>query len=177
MSFKINQPAAHVDQLVRQTRDHHVQLSAMADLKANILMTLASVVITISAGYVSDPELKWGAIVLIIFCLITLSLAVYTVMPKVRLPLKPGPKPDWRSSTFNLLFFGDFIRMDYPAYKEAMEEVMNDDSLAYEMQVREIYTLGKFLGAKKYRFVRLAYLSFISGALASALVVLLSALI
>lgn len=174
--MNIIQPGAHLDHLIRQTRDHHVQLSAMADLKANILMTLASVVITLSAGYVADSELKWGAIVLIAFCLITLILAVYTVMPKVRLPIKSGPQPDWRKMTFNLLFFGDFIRMDYPSYQKAMEDVMNDHSQAYEMQIREIYTLGKFLGLKKYRFVRLAYLSFITGLLASALIVVITKL-
>jgi hypothetical protein len=42
------------------------------------------------------------------------------------------------------------------------------------MQVREIYTLGTLLAKKKYRFLRLAYIAFITGAFASAAVGLIS---
>lgn len=48
-----------------------------------------------------------------------------------------------------------------------MEEVMNDPSRVYGAQVREIYLLGTFLAKKKYRFLRLGYLSFITGLFAS----------
>jgi hypothetical protein len=68
---------------------------------------------------------------------------------------------------FNLLFFGDFVRMPYADFEKSMEEILNDPSRAYEAQVREIYTLGLFLATKKYRFLRLAYLTFLSGLLAS----------
>jgi hypothetical protein len=50
-----------------------------------------------------------------------------------------------------------------------MEEVMNDPSRVYGAQVREIYLLGTFLAKKKYRFLRLGYLSFITGLFASFL--------
>ncbi|HEY5297019.1 MAG TPA: hypothetical protein VIK59_03770 [Verrucomicrobiae bacterium] len=35
----------------------------------------------------------------------------------------------------------------------------------YGTQVRELYLLGTFLAKKKYRFLRLAYLSFFTGLL------------
>ena len=56
----------------------------------------------------------------------------------------------------------------------AMEEVMNDHSLTYQVQIRELYTLGMFLAKKKYLFLRLAYITFIIGAFASALIGLFS---
>ncbi len=175
--MKIHHAGAHLDQLVRQTRNHHVQLSSMADLKANILMTMASVVITLSARYVTDPDLKWAAMVLITFCLVTLVLAVYTVMPKVRVPIKQGKPPDVNDPEFNLLFFGNFVRLDYRQFENAMEEAMNDPSKSYELQIREIYTLGKFLADKKYRFIRLAYMSFIVGLICSVAVMLIAELL
>jgi hypothetical protein len=49
-----------------------------------------------------------------------------------------------------------------------MEEIMNDPNLTYEVQVKELYTLGMFLAKKKYRFLKLAYITFIIGAFASA---------
>jgi hypothetical protein len=47
--------------------------------------------------------------------------------------------------------------------------MMNDPSKTYEAQVREIYTLGVFLAAKKYRFLRFAYLTFVMGLFVSVL--------
>jgi hypothetical protein len=51
-----------------------------------------------------------------------------------------------------------------------MEKILNDPSELYQAQVREIYTLGVFLARKKYRFLRLAYLTFLGGLLISAAV-------
>jgi hypothetical protein len=64
--------------------------------------------------------------------------------------------------------------LPYQEFELAMEEVMNDPSLTYQVQVRELYTLGTFLAKRKYRFLRLAYITFITGAFASAIIGLLS---
>jgi hypothetical protein len=84
-------------------------------------------------------------------------------MPKMPLTQNDQPAPDVLSPKFNLLFFGDFTRLPYAQYEAAMEELLNDTSRVYEAQTREIYLLGIFLARKKYRFLRLAYLSFIAG--------------
>jgi hypothetical protein len=76
-----------------------------------------------------------------------------------------------------LLFFADFVRLTYEEFETSMEEVMNDPSLTYEVQVKELYTLGMFLAKKKYRFLRLAYITFIIGAFASAIIGLFSGVV
>ena len=95
------------------------------------------------------------------FCLLTICLATYAVMPK--LPPANLPAPDIKSPQFNVLFFGDFSRLSQEQFEIAMEEIMNDRGRTYAAQVREIYLLGAFLAKKKYRYLRLAYLSFIIG--------------
>ena len=172
--MNINQPGTHLDHLLRQTRSHHAQLSAMADVKANMLLTMSSVVITLATPHLFTSGFKWPLLVLIVFCLATVGLAAYAVMPKLPLSRKSQPHPDVNSPTFNLLFFGDFTRLDYAEFEAAMEAMMNDPSRAYEAQVREVYTLGVFLATRKYRYLRLAYLSFIAGLFASFVVMLLS---
>jgi len=172
--MKIRQPGAHLDHLLRQTRSHHVQLSSMADLKANILMTLASVVITLSVGKVVEPELKWTALVLMFFSFLTIVLAAYSVMPKIPFSLGKKPLKSKSSAAFNLLFFGDFAGMGYDEFESEMETVLNDDSKTYEVQVKEIYTLGTYLAKKKYRYIRLAYIAFISGLFLSGIILLFS---
>lgn len=175
--MKIDQPGAHLDQMMRQTRQHHVQLSAMADLKANMLLTMSSIIITLTATNLHRPNFRCAGMVLIAFCLLTIGLAAFVAMPKIATLFRAGPKPDVNNHTFNLLFFGDFARLDYPEYEAAMEKMMNNPSLAYEAQVREVYTLGVFLAQKKYRYLRFAYLSFFIGLVASGVVMLISGFI
>ena len=49
-----------VDHLIRLVQQHHVQLSAMADTKANIIITVSSIVLTLVLGRVTDPDLRTG---------------------------------------------------------------------------------------------------------------------
>lgn len=160
----IQQPGAHLDHMLRQTRIHHVQLSTMADIKANMLLTVASLVATFAAPNLMNASLRPSVLVLMLFCLLTVALAIYAVMPR----FSQGHSGKERGPMFNLLFFGDFVRMPYEEFEEAMEKVLNDPAQLYEAQVREIYTLGTFLAKKKYRFLRLAYATFLVGLLASA---------
>lgn len=172
--MNITQPGAHLDQMMRQTRWHHTQLSMMADTKANMMLTVSSVIITLSVRYLAEPLFKWAALSLIVFCLVTILMAAYAAMPKLAFSLKPLPPAKVNSPGFNLLFFGDFAHLRYEEFEEAMEGVMNDPSRTYEIQVREVYILGVFLARKKYRFVRLAYITFIAGLVVSGVVLMLT---
>lgn len=165
----IDHPGGHLDQMLRQTRGNLIQLSSMADVKSSMLLTLSSVVLTLAGRYVGDPNFGPAVIVLGACCLLTIGLATYAAMPKV--PVIASGDADVADPRFNLFFFGDFVRMDYRAFHDAMEGVMNDPSRTYEMQVREVYTLGRFLAERKYRYLRLAYLAFIAGLAASVTLV------
>ncbi|MFN8640960.1 MAG: DUF5706 domain-containing protein [Candidatus Binatia bacterium] len=167
--MQIQQPGGHLDQMMRQTRGNLIQLSSMADVKSSMLLTLSSLVLTLAGRYVSDPVLRPALVVLAACCLLTIALAIYAAMPKV--PVIASGDADVADARFNLFYFGDFVRLDYGAFRDAMETVMNDPSRTYEMQVREVYTLGRFLAQRKYRYLRLAYLAFLSGLLASAALV------
>lgn len=173
----VNQPGAHYDHMLKQTRQHHVHLSTMADVKANIMLTISSVILTMSMKYVSDPVLKWPAGCMMCFCVATITLAVYTVMPKINIWSKEEKKANPKSPFFNLLFFADFVRLPYDKYSKLMEEMLNDPSKAYEAQVKEIYSLGCFLASKKFRYVQLAYATFISGILLSTVTLIVSLIV
>ncbi len=174
--MKIEQPGSHLDHMIRQTRTHHAELSSMADLKANMLLTVASVVFTLAATRIQAPEVRWAIITLLPFCLITVALSAYATMPSRYAGGSDADCPRPGEPGFNILFFGHFVDMSFDAYCDAMEEMMNDPSRCYEAQVREVYTLGVFLAKKKYRALRLAYLTFIAGLTTSGLVALVMAL-
>jgi hypothetical protein len=167
--MKIQQAGSHLAHMLRQTRIHHVQLSVMADVKANGLMTIAAIMLTFSAPFIVREQFRFAVIALMISSLLTIVLATFAVMPVTPFRLRKTASPDVYHPKFNLLFFGSFVSMEYEQFAAAMEEMMNDPSKTYEAQVREIYTLGVFLAAKKYRVLRFAYLVFVIGLFTSLL--------
>jgi len=167
--MKIEQPTSVLDHFLRQTRVHHVQLSAMADVKANMMLTVASVVLTFSVGYLTDPAFQWASLTLIMFCMATIIAAIYSTMPRVSAPPKPG-KSGATDPNANPLFFGTFVHMSYEDYCDTIEHALNDPNETVELMVREIYTLGCFLAHRKYRYLRWAYLIFLVGLLTSGFV-------
>ncbi len=159
-------PANHLDALIRQTRQHHVQLSALADRKAGMLLTLSSVVATIALPQLTHPQFKYAIGTLMVACLITLLLACYVVMPK--LSLKPRDKRDG-----NPLFFADFHHLSFEQYRADMHRILNDPEQIYDVQIKEIWQLGQYLAKKKYRVLRYAYLAFLSGFLIAGVEILI----
>lgn len=177
MSMEFPEPGPHLDQALRQTRQHHVELSAMADAKANMLITLASLVIAFSTAtiiYISDrePLIHLPLVTLIFFCFGTIFTAAYASMPKVDLQKKPNVN----SPEFNPLFFGSFMNLSYEEYQAVMAQWLNNPQSTYELQVREIYYLGVFLGRQKYQYIRYSYQIFILGLILSASVLFLTEL-
>ena len=165
--------SGQADILLRQSRAYHAQLSAMADMKASMLITMASIILTLTASRVTQIVSPWPFRVLMASCFVTILLAAYAVMPKM--PFRKGPPSAAlrASPRFNVLFFGDYSGMSYAEFEAQMTPLLNDPSAGYEAQVREIYLLGVYLTENKYRFLRLAYLSFMAGLATSLILVLL----
>ncbi|WP_438480321.1 Pycsar system effector family protein [Oleiharenicola lentus] len=162
MSLKV--PATtHADTLVRETRAHHLQLSAMADVKANMLITMSCIITTLCIPRISPDRLLSPLTILVGFCLLTIGLATYAVMPKKSYHRKNAK----RGATFNVLFFGDFTSLSFEQFKDEMQTLMQDHNLVYEAQLRETYQIGLFLADTKYQFLRFAYFSFGTGIVSS----------
>lgn len=148
------------DYLLRTAQQHHVQLSVMADTKANIIITVSSIVLTLAISQLGDPALRWSLLTLAGFTLLALLMAVLTVLPKfARVKLHGSDLP----SDFNLLFFGNFIALSQERYLQEMEAVLASDARVYETLVRDLYSLGHYLYYRKYRFLRYSYILLLTG--------------
>jgi hypothetical protein len=150
------------DNLLRTMQQHHVHLSAMADTKANIVITVSSVVLTLSLGRLGDPTLRHAMLVLAVFTLLALFLAVLAVLPKyrpLRLPSPDAPLP----AQFNLLFFGHFAELTRERFLDEIERSLQPDGSVYATMAKDVYSLGWYLSHHKYRYLRGAYLCFLCG--------------
>lgn len=148
------------DVLLRTMQQHHVQLSTMADNKANIVITMSSIVLTLVLGRLDDPDLRVASITLAVFTLLALLLAVLAVLPKYRpLKLVDGQIPP----QFNLLFFGHFAELPRERFLAEIAGALKQDGSVYETMARDTYALGWYLAHHKYRYLRLSYIFFLAG--------------
>ncbi len=169
----IQHPRSQIDYMLRETRSQLVNFSQMADIKANILLSISSVLTTVSIAKLTDPTWTLPIIVLVVFLLSAIVCALLAVIPSMRL-LRPAQKKT-TDSNFNTLFFGDYALVSYDEYLLHMEEVMNDSDRLYEVQVREIYSAGKYLQNTKFNYIKYGYLLFFIGLISSVIIYVIQA--
>jgi len=148
------------DNVLRTAQQHHVALSSMADTKANIIITVSSIVLTLSFGKMTEVNVRASAVILTVFTLAALLLAILAVLPKYRpLRLTSSDLPE----NFNLLFFGHFAELSRERYLTEIAQLLKPDGSIYATQANDLYSLGVYLSRHKYRYLRLSYLFFLTG--------------
>jgi predicted metal-dependent HD superfamily phosphohydrolase len=158
-------PDRGIETMFRTTSQNHLMLSQMADNKANILITINSIILSVVVSVLvrkleENPGLVVPTIMLITVCLSTTVFAILATRPN--LPSGRFTRDDVKSKRTNLLFFGNFHGMDIGEYEWSMKEMMKDSDYLYGSLIKDIYYLGKVLGTK-YKYLRIAYNIFMFG--------------
>ncbi|RZM23387.1 MAG: phosphohydrolase, partial [Pedobacter sp.] len=68
----------------------------------------------------------------------------------------------------NLLFFGNFYKMQLEEYQWAMNEMMKDNDYLYNSMIKDLYFLGLVLH-RKYKLLRITYNIFMFGIIVSVI--------
>lgn len=168
-----------VQTMLRLTSSNHIQLSEMADSKANILISVNAIIISVILTVMlrklqTDPYLTIPSFLFLAFSVATIVTAILATRPK----LSSGifMEDDVLNKKTNLLFFGNFHKMQADQYDKAMRSMMQDPDYLYSSMIQDIYYLGAVLG-KKYRLVRISYNIFMIGIIISVAAFALAALI
>ena len=144
---------------------NHMDLSSIADTKANIMISvnsiLLSVLVTVLFRNLDDyPNLWLPSAILVTVCLLAIVFAVLATLPRVTHGrFEQGDKRQRRAK---LLFFGNFHDMPLPDFITGMQEIIQDDTLVYDSLSRDLHYLGKVLH-RKYMMLRKSYLIFVIG--------------
>ncbi len=149
------------DYLMQSAQRHHMQLSQMADNKASMLITVSSLVLTVSISRLNDPELRLSIIVLTSFTLAALLMAILAVLPKYR-PLRLTDTSKL-PTFFNPIFFAHFSELPREQFFDLLGKTLRHDAGVYEVLANDLYSIGLYLARHKYRYLRFAYLFFLSG--------------
>nr|WP_321358536.1 Pycsar system effector family protein [uncultured Draconibacterium sp.] len=157
--------ARGIETMFRLTARNQINLSSIADNKANIMLTinavLVSAIMSTSALTLRTSEQNFliPGIILIIGCLISLVFSILSVIPKYG--SGNYSDEDLKKRKLNLLFFGNFFNMPYEQYEKGVKEMMNDYDYLYRTLTKDQYNLGKVL-AKKYKLLRYSYRVFMA---------------
>lgn len=165
-----------VETLFRLTARNQINLNSIADNKSNILISvnaiIISIIITMLAGNIKNMSQDLLPIlVFLIICLITIIIAILSTRPIIL--SKKFTEEDVIKNNVDLIFFGDFVKMDYDDYLEAVKAMMKNDEQLYNTLIKNQYSLGRIL-SKKFRLVKIAYNIFMIGIIVTVVFFLLN---
>ncbi|MBN8681732.1 MAG: hypothetical protein J0L99_03745 [Chitinophagales bacterium] len=162
-----------VETMYRTTYRTHTNLSAMADSKANLMLSVNAIVISILASNLLprlQEKFDWGlaiaTICLTITCLLSMIYATLATRPKIT--EGKVTREAIRQRKANLLFFGNFYNMPLDDFQWGINEMLKDSDFLYNTMSRDLYFLGIVL-AKKYRYLSLCYNIFMYGLIVSVI--------
>ena len=162
-----------IDTMYRTAFRNHINLSRIADGKANMMISIntiiLSIVITISGASLSffeevffeNPEFLIPIISLLLSSLTAVVFAVFSARPSVT---EYRIKKDKliKSQEASLLYFGNFLKLEKSEFIEYMKEMKLNQSALYDDLAKDLYDLGAVMH-KKYLLLTISYNTFVGG--------------
>ncbi|TSE09232.1 Pycsar system effector family protein [Aquimarina algiphila] len=171
--LKEESPEKGIQTLFRVTLRNHLKLSDIADTKANILLSVNAIIMSLALSNLipkldnpSNQYLIYPTLVFLIFTIASIVLSVLATRPNVT--SGEFTRKEIKEKKVNLLFFGNFHKMPLNEYKWAMTELMGDKDYIYDTMIKDLYFLGKVLH-KKYKILRITYTVFMIGIVTSVI--------
>ncbi|GAA4395966.1 hypothetical protein GCM10023187_03520 [Nibrella viscosa] len=154
-----------VETLFRTTMASHLKLSEMADSKANIMISINTIIVSIlitvyAKDFDNSGSLLLPTGILTTVCLLTITISVLSTRPRIK--AKPPGQEQAGPNHTDLLFFGDFMRLSREEYRSSLITVLDDDDAVHTMMIDNLYAQGLVL-TRKYRLLKLAYTIFMIG--------------
>jgi Family of unknown function (DUF5706) len=154
-----------VETMFRTTITNHLKLSAMADQKAGLLVSVNAIIISIVASLMVreiavNPSLIGPTCVLLVVCLLTITYALLATRPSVK------PQADTSDlaniDQMDLLFFADYTVLSLEQYQTALKEMMKKEEKLQDSLIKNIYAQGQVMN-RKYKLLKTAYTIFMIG--------------
>jgi len=166
-------PDRGIETMFRVALRNHITLSDIADTKANILLSVNAIIISVALSNLlpkldnpSNSYLIYPTLMFLTFTVVCIVLSVLATRPNVT--KGKFTKEDVANKKVNLLFFGNFHQMQLKDFEWAMEEMMQDKSYLYGSLTKDLYFLGLVLN-RKYNLLRTTYTVFMIGIVISVI--------
>ncbi len=176
LSFKKNKvalPERGIETMFRVALRNHITLSDIADTKANILLSVNAIIMSLVLSNLvskldnpTNDYLIYPTIIFTFFTVTSIVLSILATRPNVT--QGKFSKEDVANKKVNLLFFGNFHQMKLEDFEWGMNEMMQDRDYLYGSLTKDLYFLGLVLN-RKYNLLRTTYTVFMVGIVISVI--------
>lgn len=169
--LKLKRMGRGVETMYRTTYRTHTNLSAMADSKANLMLSVNVIVISILASNLlpdlqKNPTWQLGIPTFLLTCTCLFSMIFATLATRPKVTEGRVTREAIKQRKANLLFFGNFHNMPLADFQWGVNEMLKDSEFLYSSMSRDLYFLGIVL-AKKYKYLSFCYNIFMYGLIIS----------
>lgn len=166
--------------LFRVTYRNQISLIQIADNKANMIITINTLIITVLIGLsgygatlesnlFSSVNILLPVILIILTCLLSMIFSIQAARPRIVKATKNQLMSSKQKSS--LLFFGTISDKTLDTYMTEMDDLINSKESIYHTMEIDIYNQGKVLD-RKYKLLSIAYLIFMYGFIVSVFIFL-----
>ena len=171
LGFAINKSKS-AQMMFKTTLRNQIDLTNIADNKANIMLSINSLLITFGMPLLASqlekfPTLIWPGTTLLLTCILAIVYATLATRPVKMEGHTDLGKIDQGHT--NLFFFGNFFKMTREDYIKGLTQVTQNEDILDKSIVNDLYFLGRTLGQKYYR-LRITYSIFMIGMVLTVLV-------
>jgi len=173
VDLKNQSPERAIQTLFRTTLRNHIKLSDIADTKANILLSVNAIIISLALAnlipkldQVTNRHLLYPTLVLILFSVASIILSIASTRPNVTSGEFTDEQVEKRE--VNLLFFGNFHKVPFARYEKALMSLLDDKEEIYQSLLKDLWFLGVVLN-RKYKLLRWTYTIFMIGIISSVI--------
>ncbi len=147
---------------LRANLSKHMDLNKMADSKASMILTAASLVITITLTQYDELELL-TTILLTVPAILAVVFSILAIIP-----------PLHASGQTNLFYFRSFCELSEDEFKTQFIETITDREKLYDAYLHEIYYLGTHRLTRKYSLIRNGLWSLLFGLFSATIAVVIA---
>lgn len=168
-------PSKGVETMFRITSANNQRLSDMADNKAQLLITVNSIILSLIVSLLlrrleDNTYLIVPTFILLMVSLLCIVFSILATRPSI--PKGVFTQEEVDNKKVNLVFFGNFYKMPLEQYHDSMQKVMADKEFLYGTLIKDVYSQGVVLG-RKYKLIRTAYNIFMFGLIGAVLAYIL----
>lgn len=159
-----------IETLYRSVYDYHINLTSIADNKANMMISINTIIISIvitlfGTGFTFSTQNEFNSLRFVFpmaFLLITSLLTVVFAILSARPNVTNKEKYELSKKDSSILFFGNFAQLQLNEFVGRIEELKKEKNELYNSMSVDIYYLGSVL-VKKYRYLSWSYNIFMFG--------------
>ncbi|MXV17708.1 Pycsar system effector family protein [Hufsiella ginkgonis] len=159
-----------IETLYRSVYQYHIDLSSLADNKANIMISINTIIVSLiitlfGTGFTFSSQGELGSVRFVfpmaILLLSSLTAVVFAIL-SARPNITSKEKFELANKQSSVLFFGNFAQLKLQEFVDQINLLKEQNEALYDSMSVDIYHLGSVL-VKKYRLLSWSYNIFMGG--------------